>query len=323
FSLTDGFVHNSENTINTDFVVIDEASMLDLHLFYALARAIAPDTHLLLVGDVDQLPSVGAGDVLRDLIRSHVCDVTRLRTIFRQEKGSLIIENAHRVNQGEMPDLNNEGQDFFFFGKEDPVEAAELLADIVQNRIPQKFGFHPVKDVQVLAPMYRTPIGVTALNEALQAKLNPPGRHAEQLIGGQILRVGDKVMQTRNNYDKSVFNGDTGIVRSIDFEKRELELVIDAEYHRYSWIDAADQITLAYACSVHRSQGSEYPVIVIPVLTQHYMMLQRNLLYTAITRARQLVVLVGTRKAIGIAVRNNKVSRRWSALDWRLQSSIF
>lgn len=318
YRFLDEFIHNEENPLNKDFIIIDEASMLDLHLFYALMRAMPFDGHLLLVGDVDQLPSVGAGDVLRDLIRSGICPVTRLDVIFRQASDSQIVRNAHRINHGEMPLLDNKSNDFFFFSEEDPLKAAELLVDIVQNRLPNKFGYDPIRDIQVLAPMYRTSIGVQALNEALQAKLNPPGRPAERRFGGQIFRVGDRVMQLRNNYDKGVFNGDMGRIHSFDMEAQQLIVEIENEHLSYSW-EEADQLTLAYACSVHRSQGSEYPVIVMPILTQHYMMLQRNLLYTAITRAKKMVVLVGTRKAISIAVRNNKVARRWSALDWRLQ----
>ena len=318
FNFSDGFVHNMENTLNTDFVVVDESSMLDIHLFYALMRALPPNAHLLLVGDVDQLPSVGAGDVLRDLIASDVCPVTRLDAIFRQEGGSQIISNAHRINQGELPVLTNDGDDFFFFGKEDPHEAAELLVDIVKKRIPQKFGYDSFDDVQVLSPMYRTPVGVDALNASLQENLNPPGRPAERRIAGQLFRVGDKVLQTRNNYEKEVYNGDIGRIKSMDFNKQELHVVIEGETITYDWGEA-DQLTLAYACSVHRAQGSEYPVVVMPMLTQHYMMLQRNLLYTAITRARKLAVLVGTRKAVSIAVKNNQVAERWSGLEWRLQ----
>lgn len=318
FSFLEGFVFNQENTLEADVVVIDEASMLDLHLFHALMRAIHPKTHLVLVGDVDQLPSVGAGDVLRDLIRSNIAPVTRLNTIFRQAGGSLIIDNAHRINQGELPDVSNKGDDFYFFGAEDPIEAADLLVDVVHQRIPNKFGFDPIDDIQVLAPMYRTPVGVNTLNEKLQAAINPPGRQAEKRFGEHIFRVGDKVLQTRNNYDKDVFNGDIGIIKTFDFSAQTVVVTVDERDVSYDWVDAF-QLTLAYACSVHRSQGSEYPVVVMPLLTQHYMMLQRNLFYTAITRAKQMVVLVGTRRAISIAVQNNEVSKRWSALDWLLQ----
>ncbi|NJL93519.1 MAG: ATP-dependent RecD-like DNA helicase [Anaerolineae bacterium] len=308
-----GFTFNQENPLETDFVVIDEASMLDIHLFYALLRAIPDHAHLLLVGDVDQLPSVGAGDVLRDLISSASCPVIRLATIFRQASGSLIIQNAHRINQGHNPDLSNQGTDFFFFGAEEPETAAKLLVEVVQERIPRRFGYDPIDDVQVLAPMYRTLIGVNALNEALQAALNPPGRRAERRLAGELFRVGDKVMQTRNNYEKEVFNGDIGRVHSLDLVNQKLTIAFEGTHVAYDWGEA-DQLTLAYACSVHRAQGSEYAVVVVPVMTQHFMMLQRNLLYTAITRARQVVVLVGTRKAVAIAVKNDQVARRYSGL---------
>jgi exodeoxyribonuclease V alpha subunit len=313
----EGFSYGATEPLDTQFVIIDEASMLDIRLFHALLQAIEPGTHLLLVGDVDQLPSVGPGDVLRDLIRSQICPVTRLNVIFRQEEGSRIILNAHRINRGEQPILDNQGHDFFFFGKEAPQEAAELLVDIVKNRIPEKFGYDPINDIQVLSPMYRTPIGVDELNIALQEQLNPPGNRAEQRFGKRLYRVGDKVIQTRNNYEKNVFNGDIGTIHSFDFEKKTIQVLIDGNAVEYSWYDM-DELSLAYACTVHRAQGSEYPVVVFPVVTQHFMMLQRNLLYTAVTRAQKMVVLVGTRQAISIAVKNDQIAKRWSALDWRL-----
>ncbi len=317
FAPAEGFTYNEDNPLNTDMVVVDEASMIDLVLFYNLLKALRPETHLLLVGDVDQLPSVGAGDVLRDIIRSAICPVSILETIFRQEGGSMIIQNAHRINQGQTPDTSNSSNDFFFFAEEDPQEAAQLLVDIVQNRISQKFGHDPLDDIQVLAPMYMGKIGVNALNDALQQKLNPPGRKAEKLLAGRLFRVGDKVMQTRNNYEKEVFNGDIGRVHSIDMQEHVLNVMIDGRLIMYDWLEA-DELVHAFAISVHKSQGAEYPVVVMPILTQHYMMLQRNLLYTAITRAKKMVVLVGTRKAIAIAVNSNEVARRWSALAWRL-----
>lgn len=317
FSPGEGFEFNEENTLDADMVVVDEASMLDLSLFYNLLKAIGPSTHLLLVGDVDQLPSVGAGDVLRDLIRSEVLPVTRLEAIFRQEGGSLIIRNAHQINQGQSPNTTNEGDDFFFFGAEEPEDAAAMTVDIVQNRVPKRFNYDPLDEIQVLVPMYRGRVGVDALNEQLQAALNPPGRNAERRIMGRLFRVGDKVMQLRNNYDKEVFNGDIGRVRAFDFEEQSMSVLMDGRLVVYDWSEC-NELTHAYAISVHKSQGSEYPVVVMPVMTQHYVMLQRNLLYTGVTRAKKLVVLVGTRKAIGMAVRNNKIARRYSGLDWRL-----
>ncbi len=300
-------------------VVVDEASMLDLALTHNLLKAIEPTTHLLLVGDVDQLPSVGAGDVLRDVIGSGMVPVTRLDRIFRQEQGSLIVENAHRVNRGQQPLTPEDATDFFLFTKEEPDEAASLLVDIVQNRIPGKFGLNAMDDVQVISPMHRGAIGVTALNRALQAALNGPAeRLVERWIGGALFRVGDKVMQTRNNYDKDVYNGDIGRIGGIDIREQQLDVVFDARQVRYEWSEV-DELRHAYCISTHKSQGSEYTAIVMPVMTQHYMMLQRNLLYTGISRARRLVVLVGTRQAIAIAVNNNKVAQRYTALAERLR----
>lgn len=314
------FLHDEHNPLDADLIVVDEASMLDLVLFYNLLKAIKPDSHLLLVGDVDQLPSVGAGDVLRDVIRSGVGPVTQLDVIFRQSGTSQIIRNAHRINRGELPDMSNQSDDFFVFSEEDPEAAAALLVDIVQNRIPSRFGLDPVADIQVLAPMYRGPVGVSALNDVLQATLNPSSaRLAERRLAGRLFRVGDKVIQTRNNYEKDVFNGDIGRVHSFDMTNHVIVVAVEDRFVKYDWSEA-DELTHAYCISVHRSQGSEYPCVVMPVVTQHYMMLQRNLLYTAVTRARQLVVLVGTRKAVAIAVRNDQVARRWSALAWRIRS---
>jgi len=216
-----------------------------------------------------------------------------------------------------MPDLSNQGDDFFMFTEDEPDAVADLLVDVVQNRIPKKFGLNPLDDVQVLSPMYRGGVGVQVLNERLQAALNPPGRQAERQIGGRTFRVGDKVMQTRNNYDKDVYNGDIGRIHSIDFTEQTIRLALDGRFVDYDWGDT-DELVHAFAVSVHRSQGSEYPAVVIPVVSQQYMMLQRNLLYTAITRARRLVVLVGMRKAVSIAIRNDRVAHRYSALAWRL-----
>ncbi|MBN2305753.1 MAG: AAA family ATPase, partial [Anaerolineae bacterium] len=316
-----GFLHNEDNPLDTDMVVVDEASMIDLVLFYNLLKAIRPDTHLVLVGDVDQLPSVGAGNVLKDVIRGGIGPVTRLDAIFRQAETSQIIRNAHRINQGESPDTTNQSDDFFVFVKEEPDEAADLLVEVVKQRVPERFGFDPLDDVQVLAPMYRGPVGVSALNERLQEMLNsnPRGRIAERRLSGRLFRVGDKVIQMRNNYDKDVFNGDIGRVYSLDVRNHTLTVRIDGRLVQYDWSEA-DELTHAYCISVHRSQGSEYPCVVLPVVTQHYMMLQRNLLYTAVTRAKKLVVLVGTRKAIAIAVHNDQVAQRWTALDWRIRA---
>ena len=319
FKPGEGFGRNEDRPIDADLIIIDEVSMLDLVLAYNLLRAIDSASHLLLVGDVDQLPSVGAGDVLRDLIESGVAAVVRLETIFRQAANSLIIRNAHRINQGLMPETNDSGDDFFIFIKEDPGEAADLLVDIVSKRIPNKFGFDPIDDVQVLSPMYNGHAGVTRLNEVLQESLNPPGRHTMQhRINGRLFRIGDKVMQTVNNYDKSVFNGDIGRITAIDVVEQTISVNIDGTPVIYSFLEV-DELIHAYAISVHKSQGAEYPCVVMPVVTPHYLMLQRNLLYTAVTRASKLVILVGTRRAIQIAVRTNPVAGRHSALDWRLK----
>jgi exodeoxyribonuclease V alpha subunit len=314
----DGFERDEDNPLEADFLIVDETSMVDLMLLDDVLKALKPQAHLLLVGDVDQLPSVGAGNVLRDIIDSGLAHVTRLDVIFRQKDTSHIIVNAHRINHGDAPFMDNRSEDFFFFGNEDPQGAASLVVDIVLNRLPARFGIEPLRDVQVIAPMYRGPAGVHALNESLQASLNGDPRQAQQELGGRKLRVGDKVMQTRNNYEKEVFNGDIGVITGIDFEERTLEVVIDEQYLYYEYSEA-EELIHAYCISTHRSQGSEYPVVVMPVLTQHYMMLQRNLLYTAITRAKQLVVLVGSRKAVYMAVNNNKVATRYSGLLDRLK----
>jgi exodeoxyribonuclease V alpha subunit len=312
-----GFDHDEDNPLDADMLIVDEASMIDLVLFYHLLKAIRPHSHLMLVGDVDQLPSVGAGNVLRDVIDSGLAFVTRLNIIFRQSEDSLIVVNAHRVNQGQIPHVHNQSRDFFFFREEDPERAAELVVDIVQNRLPDKFGVDPLDEVQVIAPMYRGPAGVTALNDALQVALNGSSRKAEKKLAGRLFRAGDKVMQIKNNYEKEVFNGDIGRIQGIDFDENELEIIMDGRYVYYEFSEI-DQLTHAYCISTHRSQGGEYPVVVIPLLTQHYMMLQRNLLYTAITRAKQVCVLVGTPKAIHMAVRNDKVRERYSGLLGRL-----
>ncbi|MDX1686942.1 MAG: ATP-dependent RecD-like DNA helicase [Candidatus Promineifilaceae bacterium] len=314
----EGFGRHEQNPIEAEMVIIDEASMVDVVLANTLLKAIRPDSHLLLVGDVDQLPSVGAGDVLRDLIESGVAAVVRLETIFRQAANSLIVRNAHRINEGRMPLTPKGAADFFLFVKQDPDELVDLLVDIVKVRIPRKFGLDSMDDVQVLSPMYNGSAGVNNLNDRLQEALNPGGKRPERRLSGRVFRAGDKVMQTVNNYDKNVYNGDIGRITSIDPVQQTLTLNIDGAPVMYDFLEA-DELVHAYAISVHKSQGAEYPCVVMPVVTQHYMMLQRNLLYTAVTRARRLVVLVGTRRAIAIAIRNDKVARRHTALDWRLR----
>lgn len=315
----EGFMRGEHEPLNMDMLIIDEASMLDQVLIYNVMKALPPEAHLLLVGDVDQLPSVGAGDVLRDLISSDIAHVTRLEAIFRQSSDSQIIPNAHRINQGEMPQLDNTSSDFFMFYAGTPEEAADLVVEIVQKRIPSKFGFDPMTEIQVLSPMYRGTVGIQVLNERLQAALNPQHNKAEKKLGNTVYRVGDKVLQTRNDYEKDVFNGDIGIIQAIDFTAQKLHVVFDDREVEYDWEEASDLLH-AYAVSVHRSQGSEYPAVVMPIMPQHYMLLQRNLLYTAVTRARHLVVLVGTKRAVAMAVNNDQVTRRYTALAWRLQT---
>jgi exodeoxyribonuclease V alpha subunit len=317
FAPGEGFKRNENNPLDIDMLIIDEASMIDLLLMNQLLKAVPIDAHLLLVGDVDQLPSVGAGDVLRDVIDSGRAAVIRLDVIFRQAQNSHIITNSHRINQGQMPITPQDADDFFLFVKEDPDEAADLIVDLVAARIPNKFGLRTT-DIQVLSPMYRGSTGVSMLNAKLQEKLNPPSaRKIDRRLGGTLFRVGDRIMQTRNNYDKDVYNGDMGYVTAIDLENQTLAVSIDDRSIDYDWSEA-DELVLAYAVSVHKAQGSEYPVIVLPLLTQHYMLLQRNLLYTAITRAKKLVVLVGSRRALAMAVKNNKPSERFSGLKERL-----
>ncbi len=313
------FTIDESAPLEADIVIIDEASMVDLELFSHLLSAIPARSHLMLVGDVDQLPSVGAGDVLRDVINSGIAHVTRLDAIFRQANDSLIVVNAHRVNQGEMPDLSNNGSDFFLFSTNEgePGTVVDLLVDVVQNRIPKKFGLDPLNEVQVLAPMYKGDVGINVLNERLQKVLNPAGHDGEHVINGRAFRTGDKVIQTRNNYEKDVYNGDVGRIVTIDPVEQTLEINFDGRIIDYTWKETFD-LTHAFAISIHRSQGGEYPATVIPVVTQHARMLQRNLLYTAITRARKLVVLVGTRRAIQMAVENDRVARRYSGLGWQL-----
>jgi exodeoxyribonuclease V alpha subunit len=314
-----GFEFNAENPLDLDMLVVDEASMLDLLLANHLLKAVRPGTHLLLVGDVDQLPSVGAGDVLRDLIASDLAPVTRLSVIFRQASNSQIITNAHRINQGQMPLVGADNRDFFLFPADTAEDAAQWVQDVVCERIPRRFNLDPHEDIQVIAPMYRGAAGVDALNLRLQAALNPPTpAKPERALFGQIFRAGDKVMQTQNNYDKEVFNGDIGRISSLSLEDHTVTVDFDDRPVVYDWLDA-DQLVLAYAISVHKAQGSEFPAVVVPMVTQHYLMLQRNLLYTAITRARKLCVLVGDRRAIRIAVSNNKVANRYTALDIRLR----
>lgn len=315
------YQRNEENPLPYQFVIVDEFSMVDILLFYHLLKALPREAHLLLVGDADQLPSVGPGNVLRDLLRSESIPTTRLTELFRQAQESRIIVNAHRINVGQMPNLKVEAKsDFFFMAEEDPMAMQQLILDLVQRRLPASYRFNPITDIQVLAPMYKGPVGVTSLNSELQNRLNPSPT-AQIEWGGRLFRTGDKVMQMKNDYDKGVFNGDVGWIRTINRENATVKvefieeagpLAVDYEFHEL------DELTLAYAVTVHKSQGSEYPAVVIPLVMQHRMLLQRNLLYTAITRAKRFCVLVGQPRALEIAIKNNRVALRNTGLTERL-----
>ncbi len=315
------YQRNEANPLPYQFIIVDEFSMVDILLFYNLLKALPKDAHLLLVGDADQLPSVGPGNVLRDLLRSDAIPTVRLTELFRQAQQSKIIVNAHRINAGQMPNTKIETtSDFFFMAEEDPVRAQKLILDLVQRRLPARYAFNPMTDIQVLAPMYKGPVGVMSLNEELQARLNPSAI-AQVEWGGNTLRVGDKVMQIRNNYDKGVFNGDVGWIRAINRENAtvKVEFVEEAGplYVSYEFHEL-DELTLAYATTIHKSQGSEYPAIIVPLVVQHRMLLQRNLLYTAITRAKRFCVLVGQPYALEMAVHNDRVALRNTGLAERL-----
>ena len=310
----------TQNPLDADLIIIDEVSMVDTLLMYHFLKAVPQKATLILVGDIDQLPSVGPGNVLKDIIDSAIVPVVRLNEIFRQSERSMIIVNAHRVNRGEMPGEERGPEhinDFYFTAIEEPEKVLEKIVHLCKEVIPAKFGFDSMNDIQVLAPMHRGIIGVTNLNMSLQKELN--SGTDEITRAGKLFKVGDKVLQTRNNYDKDVYNGDIGRIRTIDRELQELKIDYDGKIVSYDFTDL-DEIVLAYAISVHKSQGSEYPVVIIPVLTQHYLLLQRNLLYTGITRGKKLVILVGTKKALSIAVRNNKQQQRYTLLKERLMS---
>lgn len=315
-----GFKRNRDNPLESDIVVVDEASMIDVVLMNQLLKAIPDSTALLLVGDVDQLPSVGPGAVLSDVISSDILPVVRLTEIFRQAATSKIIINAHRINDGKMPlrdQKQEELSDFYFVPAETPEEISDKLLQVVCERIPARFQLDAVKDIQVLTPMNRGGLGTRSMNIELQKRLNTSG-------GPQITKfgwtygAGDKVLQTVNNYDKEVFNGDIGTISSIDLEESELIIEFDGREVKYD-VNELDEISLAYAASIHKSQGSEYPAVVIPLATQHFMMLERNLLYTGVTRGKRLVVIIGQPKALAMAVKNKRSARRVTALAYRLR----
>jgi exodeoxyribonuclease V alpha subunit len=315
------FKRNEESPLEAQALVVDEASMVDVYMAEALLRAVALGARLVLVGDVDQLPSVGPGAFLRDSIDSKAVPCARLRQIFRQAEQSFIVTNAHRVNAGEMPAANvnaDDGGDFFVIERSDPQAAQAIVMELVTSRIPKRFGLDPVRDIQVLVPMHRGPLGTAALNAALQAKLNPTGPGLAR--GDSVLRLGDKVMQLRNDYDKSVFNGDVGFVKTVSLTDETLVVRFDADESRdveYS-ADELDALTLAYACTIHKSQGSEYPAVVVPFAMAHFVMLSRNLLYTAITRGKQLVTLVTDKRALSLALAETRRGERDTTLRARL-----
>ena len=313
-----GFQKNQDNPLACDLLIIDEASMLDTVLAMHLFVAVPTHARVILVGDINQLPSVGPGNVLNDMIGSGILPVVTLNEIFRQARSSRIVVNAHRVNRGQIPEANPPGSDsdFYFIEQEDPRQVLETILDLVQTRIPGHLDVDPFSDIQVLTPMHKGVAGAENLNRELQKRLNPGAAGVAR--GDLQFCVNDKVMQVKNNYDKDVFNGDIGIITRIDAPAETLYIRFDEREVGYGFGDLGE-IVLAYAVSVHKSQGSEYPVVVMPVLTQHYILLQRNLIYTAITRARKLVVLVGTRKALAIGINNNKIESRFSRLQQRLR----
>jgi len=315
FNPKDGYKRNNENPLDGDALIVDECSMIDIILMYNLLKAIPLHMRLILVGDVDQLPSVGAGNVLRDIIDSKQIPVVRLTRIFRQAQSSRIVMNAHAINQGRYPDTSNgKESDFFFMPVEDPAQVSETIVRLVKDRLPNAYQM-PVGNIQVLTPMQRGGVGATHLNIALQEALNTSKAGINR--GGFTFRKGDRVMQIRNNYDKEVFNGDLGYVEEVDLEERTLLADFDGKTVEYE-ASELDELTLAYATTIHKSQGSEYPIVIMPVLMSHYVMLQRNLIYTGITRAKKICIIVGTAKALAYAIRNMTVLKRNTKLKERL-----
>ena len=318
-----GFQRNANRPLICDLLIVDEASMIDTLLMHHLMQAIPDRTALILVGDVDQLPSVGPGRVLSDLLASKTIPTVRLTQIFRQARTSRIITNAHRINHGHMPNWQAADQtplqDFFFIEQNDPQKVLNIILKLVADRIPRRFGYDPTSEIQVLTPMHKGLVGAQNLNTELQQALNPGENRI--MRGGQNFRIGDKIMQIRNNYDKEVFNGDLGIITQIRPHEQSLTAHFDDRLKTYNLAEL-DEIVLAYAISVHKSQGSEYPAVVLPILTQHYILLQRNLIYTAVTRGRKLVVMVGSRQALAMAINNNRTQARYTYLGTRLQHAL-
>jgi exodeoxyribonuclease V alpha subunit len=306
------FLRNKENPVEADLIVIDEVSMIDTLLMNSLINAVDVKTTLMLVGDADQLPSVGPGNILNDLIKSGKISTTTLTIIFRQAEKSKIVVNAHKINRGEFPDVrNSEDTDFFFIQEMDSSRIPDLITDLCVKRLPGKYGFNPMTDIQVLTPMYKGDCGADNLNNLLQEELNK--NDVKMRRGTRSYKTGDKVMQLRNNYDKEIFNGDIGLIRYIDNENQKMEIDFNGKTVQYDFTDL-DDITLAYAITVHKSQGSEYPVVVMPVTTAHFIMLQRNLLYTAVTRASKMMIIIGSKQAVSIAVGSLNKGKRYTSL---------
>ena len=315
----EGYARNEENPLEGDVLIVDECSMIDIVLMNSLMKAIPVGMRLILIGDIDQLPSVGAGNVLRDIIDSGCFPVVRLTRIFRQARDSRIIMNAHRINAGDMPDISNGmDSDFFFLEREDPEEVAAEIVNLVKNKLSQYYRI-PSEQIQVLTPMQRGVVGAANLNASLQEALNPAGEGLRR--SGVLFRLHDKVMQIKNNYDKEVFNGDIGIIEAVDPEERTLSVRFDTKLAAYD-ITELDELVHAYATTIHKAQGSEFPIVVMPILMTHYTMLQRNLLYTGITRAKKVLVIVGTRRALAYAVKNLEVTRRNTMLRERINGEL-
>lgn len=315
-----GFTKNKDNPIRADVIILDEVSMIDIILMNHLLKAVTDNTFLILIGDIDQLPSVGPGNILKDMIDSEVIPVIRLTHIYRQKEKSLIVVNAHLVNQGKYPVLKGKQErDFYFLKEDNPGKAAEKIIKLCTTRLPYTYRFNPIRDIQILTPMYKGSAGADNLNQLMRNALNPGGKALK--YGHQQYKINDKVMQIRNNYDKEVFNGDIGNIKEIDFEEQIVRVLFYTRIVEYDFSEL-NELVLAYAITVHKSQGSEYPVVVIPMLTQHFLLLQRNLLYTAITRARKMVIIVGTNKALWIAIKNNKTVKRNTFLKERLINMI-
>jgi len=315
-----GFQRNEDRPIEGDVIILDEVSMIDTSLMYHLLKAVPSGATLIMVGDSNQLPSVGPGNVLRDVIKSGSVPVIVLNEVFRQARESLIIMSAHRINRGLVPEVKASGEDpgdFYFIEQGDPDQALNIIMELAVNRIPQRFNLDPMKDIQVLSPMHKGLLGTTNLNMQLQNSLNPSKK--EIIRGDRRFRLNDKVMQIRNNYEKEVFNGDIGLIKAIDGEKQEMAVTYGDKPVLYDYLEL-DEIVLAYAISVHKSQGSEYQAVVVPILPQHYLLLQRNLIYTAVTRGKRLVVIVGSKRALTMGVKNEGTMKRYTYLEERLRS---